>query len=223
MREAVTVAIAGTRDRATSACQRRRHDPRRQSRARHRIDLGHRPRHRPGAGGRGRQGDAQRLRRPGRDRGSARRASSGAPLHDGADLAKPAQIEAMIRRCAAELGAPDILVNNAGIQHVSPVESFPVDKWDAIIAINLSAVFHTTRLALPAMRRKRLGPDHQHRLGAQPRRQPQQVGLCRRQAWRRRLHQDGRARGGEATASPSTASRPAMSGRRWSRTRSPTR
>ena len=58
----------------------------------------------------------------------------------------------MLTRCRDELGPPDILVNNAGIQHVSPVQDFPVEKWDAIIAINLSAVFHTTRLALPSMR-----------------------------------------------------------------------
>ncbi len=73
-------------------------------------------------------------------------------VHDGADLSDPAAIEAMIRRCGKELGALDILVNNAGIQHVSPVDSFPPDKWNAILAINLSAVFHTTRLAVPAMR-----------------------------------------------------------------------
>jgi 3-hydroxybutyrate dehydrogenase len=78
-------------------------------------------------------------------------------LHDGADLSRPDQIEAMMTRCAAELGSPDILVNNAGIQHVSPVEDFPPEKWDAIIAINLSAVFHTTRLAIPAMKRKGWG------------------------------------------------------------------
>jgi 3-hydroxybutyrate dehydrogenase len=78
-------------------------------------------------------------------------------IHDGADMSDPAAIERMIRRCADELGAPDILVNNAGIQHVSPVEDFPPEKWDAIIAINLSAVFHTTRLALPAMKRKGWG------------------------------------------------------------------
>ena len=77
--------------------------------------------------------------------------------HDGANLSDPAQIEAMLRRCVDELGPPDVLVNNAGIQHVSPVESFPTEKWDAIIAINLSAVFHTTRLALPAMREKGWG------------------------------------------------------------------
>jgi 3-hydroxybutyrate dehydrogenase len=66
-------------------------------------------------------------------------------------------IERMMRRCADELGGPDILVNNAGIQHVSPVESFPPEKWDAIIAINLTAAFHTTRLALPGMKSKKWG------------------------------------------------------------------
>jgi 3-hydroxybutyrate dehydrogenase len=78
-------------------------------------------------------------------------------IHDGADMSDPPAIERMMRRCAAELGGPDILVNNAGIQHVSPVEDFPPEKWDAIIAINLSAVFHTSRLALPAMKRKGWG------------------------------------------------------------------
>ena len=63
----------------------------------------------------------------------------------------------MMKRCADELGGPDILVNNAGIQHVSPVEDFPPEKWDAIIAINLSAVFHTTRLAVPGMKTKGWG------------------------------------------------------------------
>jgi 3-hydroxybutyrate dehydrogenase len=74
-------------------------------------------------------------------------------IHDGADLSRPADVEAMMRRCEDELGAPDILVNNAGIQHVSPVEDFPTDKWDAILAVNLSAAFHTIRLALPAMKK----------------------------------------------------------------------
>ena len=77
--------------------------------------------------------------------------------HDGADLSDPAQIENMLRRCADELGGPDILVNNAGVQHVSPVEVFPPEKWNAIIAINLSAVFHTTRLAIPGMKQKGWG------------------------------------------------------------------
>ena len=78
-------------------------------------------------------------------------------LHDGADLSDPDAIAAMVRRCSEELGAPDILVNNAGIQHVSPVEDFPPAKWDAILAVNLSAVFHTTRLTLGAMRAKGWG------------------------------------------------------------------
>jgi 3-hydroxybutyrate dehydrogenase len=78
-------------------------------------------------------------------------------IHDGADMADPDAIERMMRRCGEELGAPDILVNNAGIQHVSPIEDFPPDKWDAIIAINLSAAFHTIRLAVPGMRAKGWG------------------------------------------------------------------
>lgn len=78
-------------------------------------------------------------------------------LYDGADLSDPAAIEAMIRRCTHELRAPDILVNNAGIQFVSPVESFPQEKWDAILKINLTAVFHTIRLCLPAMRERGWG------------------------------------------------------------------
>jgi 3-hydroxybutyrate dehydrogenase len=77
--------------------------------------------------------------------------------HDGADLSDPAQIEAMVKHCTDELGAPDILVNNAGIQHVSPVEDFPPERWNAILAINLSAVFHTTRLAVPSMKQKGWG------------------------------------------------------------------
>jgi 3-hydroxybutyrate dehydrogenase len=80
----------------------------------------------------------------------------GAAVHDGADLSDPEAIGRMMQRCA-ELGGPDILVNNAGIQHVSPVEDFPPEKWDAIIAINLSAAFHTTRLAVPAMKQKKWG------------------------------------------------------------------
>ncbi len=78
-------------------------------------------------------------------------------LYDGADLMNPQAIEAMMARCTAEIGGPDILVNNAGMQFVAPVTAFPAEKWDAIIALNLTAVFHTTRLALPAMRAKKWG------------------------------------------------------------------
>jgi len=70
----------------------------------------------------------------------------------GADMSKPGEIEAMMAYAAAEFGRVDILVNNAGIQHVARIEDFPVERWDAIIAINLSSAFHATRLALPAMR-----------------------------------------------------------------------
>jgi 3-hydroxybutyrate dehydrogenase len=69
-----------------------------------------------------------------------------------ADMSKPADIADMMSFAASQLGRVDILVNNAGIQHVSPIEDFPVDRWDAVIAINLTSAFHTTRLALPAMR-----------------------------------------------------------------------
>ncbi len=68
-----------------------------------------------------------------------------------ADMSKPAEIEDMIKFAAAEFGRVDILVNNAGIQHVARIENFPVERWDAIIAINMSSAFHATRLALPAM------------------------------------------------------------------------
>ena len=79
--------------------------------------------------------------------------TSGAPaIHDGADLGNVDEIDRMIARCSTELGSPDILVNNAGIQFVAPVTDLPPEKWDDIIRINLTAIFHTTRLALPAMR-----------------------------------------------------------------------
>jgi 3-hydroxybutyrate dehydrogenase len=78
-------------------------------------------------------------------------------VYHGADMSKPAEIEAMMQFAAEQFGAVDILVNNAGIQHVANVEDFPVEKWDAIIAINLSSAFHTTRLALPAMKTRNWG------------------------------------------------------------------
>ncbi len=85
------------------------------------------------------------------------KASGNPALHDGADLGEVDQVDAMIARCTSEIGSPEILVNNAGIQFVSPVEDFPPAKWDDIIRINLTAVFHTTRLALPEMRRRGWG------------------------------------------------------------------
>jgi len=77
--------------------------------------------------------------------------------YHGADMSKAAEIEAMMAYAAAEFGGVDILVNNAGIQHVAPVDAFPPERWDAIIAINLTSAFHTTRLALPAMRARGWG------------------------------------------------------------------
>jgi 3-hydroxybutyrate dehydrogenase len=74
-----------------------------------------------------------------------------------ADMSKPAEIAEMIATAERELGFVDILVNNAGIQHVSPVEDFPIEKWDQIIAINLSAAFHATRAAVPGMKRRGWG------------------------------------------------------------------
>ena len=78
-------------------------------------------------------------------------------LYDGADMSRPAEIEAMIERAKSKLGSVDILVNNAGIQFVSPVEDFPGDKWEAIIRINLIAVFHATKAALPGMKSQKWG------------------------------------------------------------------
>jgi 3-hydroxybutyrate dehydrogenase len=77
--------------------------------------------------------------------------------YDGADMSKPDAIEAMMARAIREFGAIDVLVNNAGIQHVAPIEEFPVEKWNAIIAINLVASFHTIRHALPSMKQRRWG------------------------------------------------------------------
>lgn len=77
--------------------------------------------------------------------------------YHGADLRRVDEIAAMMDYATAEFGGVDVLVNNAGIQHVAPVDAFPVDKWDDILAINLSSAFHTTRLAVPAMRERGWG------------------------------------------------------------------
>jgi len=77
--------------------------------------------------------------------------------YHGADMSKPAEIEDMMRTAEKRFGGVDILVNNAGIQHVANVEDFPVDRWDAIIAINLSSAFHTSRMALPGMKQRNWG------------------------------------------------------------------
>ena len=77
--------------------------------------------------------------------------------YHGADMSKPAEIEAMMKYAAESFGRVDILVNNAGIQHVAKIEDFPPERWDAILAINLSSAFHATRLALPAMKKANWG------------------------------------------------------------------
>ncbi|HTT36098.1 MAG TPA: 3-hydroxybutyrate dehydrogenase [Burkholderiales bacterium] len=78
-------------------------------------------------------------------------------IHSSADMTQPAQIHMMMAEAIESFGALDILVNNAGIQHVAPVDEFPLDKWDSIIAVNLSAAFHTIRSALPNMKRSGWG------------------------------------------------------------------
>jgi 3-hydroxybutyrate dehydrogenase len=85
-------------------------------------------------------------------------AASGAKaIYSGHDLTRADQIEAMMAQAASAFGGVDILINNAGMQHVAPVEEFPVEKWDLIIALNLNAAFHTTRLAVPYMKRRKWG------------------------------------------------------------------
>ena len=77
--------------------------------------------------------------------------------YHGADMSKPTEIEAMVRHAEATFGGVDILVNNAGIQHVARVENFPPERWDAVIAINLSSAFHASRFALPGMQSRNWG------------------------------------------------------------------
>ncbi|MEJ8631690.1 3-hydroxybutyrate dehydrogenase [Sphingomonas sp. I4] len=99
-------------------------------------------------------GDADAIER---DRAALERVSGAQALYDSADMTRPEQIAAMIERAAAETGSVDIVINNAGIQHVAPIAEFPVDKWDAIIAINLSSAWHMMRAAIPHMRAKGWG------------------------------------------------------------------
>jgi 3-hydroxybutyrate dehydrogenase len=84
-------------------------------------------------------------------------ANGGRALYSDADLMRPEAIAAMMDEALLAFGSIDILVNNAGMQHVAPVDEFPVEKWDMIVALNLSAAFHTTRLALPGMKAKGWG------------------------------------------------------------------
>jgi len=77
--------------------------------------------------------------------------------YSAADMTKPAEIAAMIKTAESTFGSVDILVNNAGVQHVAPIEEFPIETWDTILAINLSAAFHTTRAAIPGMKAREWG------------------------------------------------------------------
>ena len=77
--------------------------------------------------------------------------------YHGADMTKPAEIRDLVRQAESDFGQVDVLVNNAGIQHVAPVDQFPEERWDAIIAVNLSSAFHATKAALPGMKKRRWG------------------------------------------------------------------
>jgi 3-hydroxybutyrate dehydrogenase len=78
-------------------------------------------------------------------------------IYSGADVTKPDQIAEMVKTTETTFGAVDVLVNNAGIQFVAKIEDFPIEKWDAVIATNLSAAFHATRVAIPGMKRRKWG------------------------------------------------------------------
>ncbi|MDT2020885.1 3-hydroxybutyrate dehydrogenase [Methylocella sp. CPCC 101449] len=78
-------------------------------------------------------------------------------IYNGADMTKPAEIAAMVKDAETKLGSVDILISNAGVQFVSPIEEFPVEKWDQIIAINLSSAFHAIRAAVPGMKARKWG------------------------------------------------------------------
>jgi 3-hydroxybutyrate dehydrogenase len=78
-------------------------------------------------------------------------------IYSGADMTKPAEIAEMVKTTEKTFGGVDVLVNNAGIQFVAKIEDFPIEKWDAVIATNLSAAFHTTRVAIPGMKRRKWG------------------------------------------------------------------
>jgi 3-hydroxybutyrate dehydrogenase len=91
------------------------------------------------------------------ERAALEAAAGAKALYDTADMTKPEQIAAMVARAEKELGSVDILISNAGIQHVAPIDEFPIEKWDAIIAINLSSTFHLMRAAIPGMKARKWG------------------------------------------------------------------
>ncbi|GAA0742441.1 3-hydroxybutyrate dehydrogenase [Sphingomonas sp. ABOLD] len=99
-------------------------------------------------------GDAAAIEK---ERAALAETSGGKALYDAADMTKPDQIAAMVARAEAEFGAVDIVISNAGIQHVAPIDEFPLEKWDAILAINLSSTFHLMRAAIPGMKQRKWG------------------------------------------------------------------
>ena len=99
-------------------------------------------------------GDAAEIEK---ERAALAQTSGAEALYSPADMTKPVEIAAMVAECAEKLGGPDILISNAGVQHVAPIEEFPIEKWDQIIAINLSSTFHAVRAALPGMKAKKWG------------------------------------------------------------------
>ena len=112
-------------------------------------------------------------------------------------MSKPDEIGSMVRAAEAEFGSVDVLVNNAGIQHVSLIEEFPDAKWDSIIAINLSAAFHSIKAVMPGMKRRKWGRIINVASRSWPRRQHRQGGLCGRQVRTGGAHQGRGARGGQ--------------------------
>ena len=92
-----------------------------------------------------------------RQRSALEKEHSVKAIYSAADMTKPAEIAAMIKTAEQTLGSVDVLVNNAGIQHVAPIEEFPIDKWDQVIAINMVAAFHTIRAAVPGMKARKWG------------------------------------------------------------------
>lgn len=99
-------------------------------------------------------GDADAIEK---ERAALAETSGGKALYDAADMTKPDQIAAMVQRCHDEMGGPDIIINNAGIQHVAPIQDFPIEKYDAIIAINMSSAWHMIRAAVPFMKAAKWG------------------------------------------------------------------
>jgi hypothetical protein len=139
--------------------------------------------------------------------------------YDGADLSQQDAIESMMGNAIETFGAIDILVNNAGIQFVAPVDEFPVSKWNAIIALNLTASVPHDPARTAEDEGEEVGTNHQHRLGPRAGREPVQVGVCRREARDRRAHQDRGAGSRDARGHDERRLPWATYGLRWSRSR----